>query len=182
MSGRRSRQGRICIAAVTRMWITGWALILNAWFTPWQVMTIEEIEANYVWPVADWFDYSVLGEQVQANEHRPIRGGGSEPFLKYAELRGLEQAYMDLIENPELVAYCLDRLFDFAYQHTRRIFEAIPGKVLISYVAEDFGSQESLLFSPPGDSLDLPAPYEADDRSGARGGGLCLFSQRWRDP
>ena len=113
-----------------------------------KVTTIEEIEANYTWPAADWFDYSVLSGQVQANEHRPIQGGGSEPFLKYVELRGLEQAYMDLIENQELVAYCLDKLFDFSYQHTRRIFETIPGKVMISYVAEDFGSQESLLFSP----------------------------------
>jgi uroporphyrinogen decarboxylase len=113
-----------------------------------QVATIEEIEANYTWPTADWFDYTGLPEQVRANEQRPIRGGGSEPFLKYAELRGLELAYMDLMDKPELVAYCLDKLFDFAYENTRRIFEAIPGKVLISYVAEDFGSQESLLFSP----------------------------------
>jgi uroporphyrinogen decarboxylase len=113
-----------------------------------QYATIQEIEANYTWPSADWFDYTVLGAQVQANEQRPIRGGGSEPFLKYAELRGLGQAYMDLIENPDLVAYCLDKLFNFAYQDTLRIFEAIPGQVMMSYVAEDFGSQESLLFSP----------------------------------
>jgi uroporphyrinogen decarboxylase len=113
-----------------------------------QYSTIEAIEAHYIWPSADWFDYTALPEQVRANEQRPIRGGGSEPFLKYAELRGLEQAYMDLIDQPELVAYCLDKLFDFAYEHTRRIFEAVPGKVLMSYVAEDFGSQESLLFSP----------------------------------
>jgi uroporphyrinogen decarboxylase len=113
-----------------------------------KVTTVEEIEANYTWPSPDWFDYSVLAGQVREHEHRPIRGGGSEPFLKYAEMRGLEQAYMDLVENPELVTYCLDKLIDFAYEDTRRIFEAIPGQVMISYVAEDFGSQESLLFSP----------------------------------
>ncbi|MBC7236091.1 MAG: uroporphyrinogen-III decarboxylase-like protein, partial [Chloroflexi bacterium] len=40
------------------------------------------------------------------------------------------------------------RLFELAYQNTLRIYEAIPGKVMISYVAEDMGSQQGLLFSP----------------------------------
>ena len=31
---------------------------------------------------------------------------------------------------------------------TRRIFEQIPGQVTITYIAEDLGSQENLLFSP----------------------------------
>jgi uroporphyrinogen decarboxylase len=110
--------------------------------------SIEEIEAHYRWSTADWFDYSGLREQVTGREHLPIRGGGSEPFLTYVELRGMELAYMDLVSNRELVEYCLDKLFGFAYENTRRIFEAIPGVVTISYVAEDFGSQESLLFSP----------------------------------
>jgi uroporphyrinogen decarboxylase len=113
-----------------------------------QYSSIDEVEARYTWPTADWFDYSVLREQVKGKEHRPVRGGGSEPFLTYADLRGMELAYVDLIHNRELVEYCLDKLFGFAYENTRRIFETIPGVVQISYVAEDFGSQESLLFSP----------------------------------
>lgn len=110
--------------------------------------TIEEIEADYTWPSADWYDYSVLPGQVAGLEDYPIKGGGSEPFLEYAKLRGIEQAYLDLALNPELVAYCLDRLFDFAYEYTTRIYEAIPGQITLSYVAEDFGGQENLLFSP----------------------------------
>jgi uroporphyrinogen decarboxylase len=113
-----------------------------------QYDTIEAIEANYTWPSPDWFDYSALPDQLAGNEHRPVRGGGSEPFLIYCELRGLERAYMDLLDHRELVEYCLDILFDLAYENTRRIFETIPGQVMMTYVAEDFGSQESLLFSP----------------------------------
>ena len=110
--------------------------------------SVEEIEANYHWPQHDWWDYSAIPEQVKGHEHRPIRGGGSEPFLHYCSLRGQEQAYMDLSLNPGIVHYCLDKLFDLAYEQTRRTFEAVPGKVLFSYVAEDLGSQEHLLFSP----------------------------------
>jgi uroporphyrinogen decarboxylase len=110
--------------------------------------TIEEIAAHYAWPTADWFDYSGLPGQIRGQEHRPIRGGGSEPFLIYIDLRGRQQAMIDLVENRALVEYCLDKLFDFAYEDTRRIFEALSGQVDLAYVAEDFGAQDNLLFSP----------------------------------
>ena len=112
-----------------------------------QYNTVEEIERNYTWPTADWFDYSDLPHQVKSKASYPIQGGGSEPFLIYKELRGMEQAYMDMAENPEMVHYCLDKLFDFCYENTRRIYEQLPGQVTLSYVAEDFGGQTSLLFS-----------------------------------
>jgi uroporphyrinogen decarboxylase len=39
-------------------------------------------------------------------------------------------------------------MYDLSYEITRRIYEQIPGMVTLSYVAEDLGGQESLLFSP----------------------------------
>ena len=85
--------------------------------------------------------------RCEGTERYPVRGGGSEPFLIYKNLRGQEQAFIDLIENPEIVHYCLDKLFDLAYENTRRIFERIPGRVTFSYVAEDMGGQTDLMFS-----------------------------------
>jgi len=110
--------------------------------------TLKEIKQSYQWPDPDWYDYSEIPRQIIDKEDYPIRGGGSEPFLTYKHLRGQEQAFMDLILNPEMVHYCLDKLFDLCYQNTLRIYEAIPGKVMITYVAEDLGSQEDLMYSP----------------------------------
>jgi uroporphyrinogen decarboxylase len=110
--------------------------------------SVEEIETHYTWPNPDWWDYSGVPGQAKRNQRYPIRGGGSEPFLTYKDLRGQEQALVDLMENPEIVHYCLDKLFELAYQNTLRIFEAIPGQVTLTYVAEDMGSQSNLLFSP----------------------------------
>ena len=112
-----------------------------------EYQTVEEIEANYRWPDPDWWDYSLIPQQVAAWETHPIRGGGSEPFLLYKNLRGDEQAMMDLVLNPQIVEYCLGKLFDLAYQGTLRIYETIPGKVNITYVAEDMGGQDNLMFS-----------------------------------
>ena len=63
-------------------------------------------------------------------------------------LRGIEQAMVDLIEHPDIVHYCLGKLFDLAYQDTLRIYEQARGQVLITYVAEDMGSQDGMMFSP----------------------------------
>jgi len=109
--------------------------------------SVAEIEKNYRWPSADWYDFSAIPRRIRGNEHRPIRGGGSEPFLTYKALRGPEQAFMDLALNPEIVHYCLDKLFGLAYEATRRTYEAIPGKVMMTYVAEDMGAQEDLMMS-----------------------------------
>jgi uroporphyrinogen decarboxylase len=109
--------------------------------------TAAEIEQNYRWPSPDWYDYSVIPGQIEGWERYPIRGGGSEPFLIYKNLRGDVQAMIDLVENPEIVHYCLDRLFELAYLDTLRIYETIPGNVMITYVAEDMGGQDNLMFS-----------------------------------
>jgi uroporphyrinogen decarboxylase len=110
--------------------------------------SVEEIEANYTWPNPDWWDYSEIPTQIKSWETYPIQGGYSEPFLKYKELRGDQQAFMDLVLNPELVHYCLDKLVELAYTETTRIYEQIPGQVMLTYVAEDLGGQENLLISP----------------------------------
>ncbi len=111
--------------------------------------TLDEIERDYHrWPDPDWFDYSMIPGQIRGQERYPINGGGSEPFLTYTHLRGQQQALMDLVDNPGMVHFCLDKLFGFCYEHTRRIYEQIPGQVTISYVSEDMGSQQSLLYSP----------------------------------
>ena len=112
-----------------------------------QYSSAEEIDAHYAWPSPDWWDYSHLPALVAAHEHRPVRGGGSEPFLLYKQLRGEEQAFLDLLLYPGIVHYCLDKLFELAYQETLRIFETIPGTVMITYVAEDLGGQAGLLMA-----------------------------------
>ncbi len=112
-----------------------------------QFDSVEAIMAGYQWPQPDWWDYTQLPQQIRGWEQYPIRGGGSEPFLLYKKLRGEVQAFMDLIEHPDIVDYCLDQLFGLARESSTRIYEALPGQVNISYVAEDMGGQETLMVS-----------------------------------
>ena len=109
--------------------------------------SIEEIEASYRWPSPDWYDYSAIPDQVKGKEECVVRGGISEPFATYKWLRGVEQGYLDLIERPDMVHYCLDKLYGLCYEDARRIYETIPAKVVWTWVAEDVGTQEGLLVS-----------------------------------
>jgi uroporphyrinogen decarboxylase len=110
--------------------------------------SVSEIEQNFRFPQPDDWDYSTIADQVRGHEDEPVQAGGSEPFLIYKDLRGQEQAFVDLVENPEIVHYVLDKLFNLAYQDTLRMFERLPGRVTFSYVAEDLGGQTDLMMSP----------------------------------
>ena len=77
----------------------------------------------------------------------PIHSGCYEPFLLYGYLRGLQQAMEDLLLRPDIADAMLGHLFDFHYEHHRRIFEAGKGRIDLTWVAEDLGAQTGPLFS-----------------------------------
>jgi uroporphyrinogen decarboxylase len=112
------------------------------------VTSLREVD-SYPWPRADDFDYTPVREALaDDDQYRLIRGAGYEPFLLYCALRGMEQAYVDLIDNPDLVDAILGRIFNFYYAHNQRIFEAAgKGRLDLFYLAEDLGGQHGPLFS-----------------------------------
>lgn len=110
--------------------------------------TAEEIRDNYTWPDADWFDYSTIAAQLAGKDEYPVWASGWEPFLRYKYMRGEQQAFIDLIDNPAIVEFCMEKLFLFFYEKTARTLEQARGKVLLYGMGEDLGSQSSLLYSP----------------------------------
>ena len=144
--------------------------------------SVEEIEANYRWPSPDWYDYRGIPDQVAGWEHYPIQGGGSEPFLIYKNLRGQEQAMIDLVEHPEIVHYCLDKLFDLAYTDTRTGAGDDPGEgdVLLRGGRHGRAEQPDVLEEA---YPHVPAAaHEAHDRPGASGRRLRVPPQRRQLP
>jgi uroporphyrinogen decarboxylase len=100
------------------------------------------------WPSPDDFDYQAVTEEVEAADGlHPIHGGCFEPFLVYGHLRGLEQAFLDLAENPAIAQAILSRIFEFSFEYHRRLFAAGKGRIDTTWVAEDLGSQTGPLMS-----------------------------------
>ncbi|MCC7351666.1 MAG: hypothetical protein IT446_13980 [Phycisphaerales bacterium] len=106
-----------------------------------------EIE-QYDWPRAEDFDYTTMVESLRNDDgQRLIRAGEFEPFWLYNRLRGMEQGFMDLLENHAIAECILEQVFHFHYEYNRSIFQAAEGKIDLLYMAEDLGGQNGPLFS-----------------------------------
>ena len=112
-----------------------------------RVDRVEQVHAH-PWPEPDDFNYEALADALAADDgYYPIKAGIYEPFLLYGYMRGLERAYEDLALRPGIADAIFGRLFDFHYEVNRRIFEASRGRIDITGVAEDLGSQSGPLIS-----------------------------------
>jgi len=116
--------------------------------------SVKEIELHYTWPSVDWFDFSPVAETFDAHKEQRavILPAWREPLGFYKFLRGGEQAFIDLDRNPDIVHYCVDRMFEFAFKTIQRIFEiigSIPSGVVALVAANcDLGMQQGLMYSP----------------------------------
>jgi len=109
--------------------------------------TIEEIEAYYTFPRADWFDFSNIADKCKKFPDNAIMAGYMAPFYMYNNIRGLEQSLIDLAINKELAHYIINRICRFLYKYHERLFEAGRGLIDITQVTDDFGTQENLMIS-----------------------------------
>jgi uroporphyrinogen decarboxylase len=109
--------------------------------------TVADIH-HHRWPDPDDFDYTAAaGAIARCDGDHPVHAGWFEPFLFYAYLRGMEQAFEDLLLEPEIADAILGHIFDFSFEYHRRLFEAGGGRIDTTWVAEDLGSQTGPLMS-----------------------------------
>ncbi len=111
--------------------------------------TIDDIEAGYQWPRADWFDFSTIPEQVGRAAGHAIEGGYIAPFYMYANIRGLEQTLVDLAADPDIAHHIIGRICEFLAAYHERLFEAAGGRIDIAQLTDDFGAQNGLLIGVP---------------------------------
>ncbi|MGO8787612.1 MAG: uroporphyrinogen decarboxylase family protein [Terriglobia bacterium] len=109
--------------------------------------TAADVE-RFDWPDGAMWNVGRVRAQCEAWPGYPILGGCYEPFYLYCRLRGMEQALADLAMNPEVAEAALERIYDIHESIIRRTLEAAPGLIDFVYVAEDLGTQDTLLMSP----------------------------------
>ena len=112
-----------------------------------QAETVADVE-RFDWPDPAAWDVSSLQAKCEAWRDYPILGGCYEPFLLYCRLRGMEQALRDLVLNPEIAEAALERIYYIHESIIRRTLQGAAGLIDFIYVAEDLGTQDSLLMSP----------------------------------
>jgi len=112
-----------------------------------EASSVADIEA-FPWPDPEEWDVEGLRAQCEAWPDYPILGGSYEPFYLYCRLRGMELALEDLLLRPEFAGALLERIHATHEALIRRILESAAPLIDLIYVAEDLGTQASLLLSP----------------------------------
>ncbi|MEX0326858.1 MAG: uroporphyrinogen decarboxylase family protein [Puniceicoccaceae bacterium] len=109
----------------------------------------EELEDHPYWPDPDRFDYAAVrakAETARQFEFATI-GPWVSHFEVYCRMRGLENALMDVLAEPEFLNAALDRIEAAQTAMLERMFKNLDGLLDMVLVSDDMGTQESLLMS-----------------------------------
>ena len=105
---------------------------------------------DHPWPEPDWWDFSLVSnllDQMDKNDTYHIRYRIGSVFEVAWQLAGMEKFFIDLIIDPKLPNYIMERLTDIYVELTEQFLAAGRGRIDMVYFYDDLASQESLLIS-----------------------------------
>ena len=116
---------------------------------PLQGATLQEI-MEYPWPDPERMDVSnIKADAKKYNRQYAILGGDWSPFWHDAiDLIGMENLFIKMYTEPEMVQLILNKIVDYYYVVSQRIFEAASDDIDIFFIGNDFGSQVGPLLGP----------------------------------
>jgi uroporphyrinogen decarboxylase len=109
--------------------------------------TLEELE-HHSWPNPDWFDFEGFDRRLEPWADLAVMATGVSVWQHPSFLRGTDNLMVDMMMNPEIAHFIMDRFTDFYLGYFDRMFEAAKGRIDILRQADDLGTQRSLFFSP----------------------------------
>lgn len=110
---------------------------------------IDEIH-NYPWPDPLWMDISKIKREAEKyNRKYAILGGDWSPFWHDAiDLLGMENLYIKMYSEPEVVEAVFKHMVDYYFCVSQRIFDVAGDAIDIFFIGNDFGSQTGPLLGP----------------------------------
>lgn len=111
--------------------------------------TVADVE-SYPWPDPAWMDVSKIKATAQAYDGQfAIMGGDWSPFWHDAiDLIGMENLYIKMYSEPDVVDAVLKHLVDYYFDVSKSTFDAAADAMDIFFIGNDFGSQTGPLMSP----------------------------------
>lgn len=105
---------------------------------------------QYPWPDPAWMDVSHIADEARKYRGQfAILGGDWSPFWHDAiDLLGMENLYIKMFDQPELVDALMQHMVDYYAAVSARIFEAAAKHIDIFFIGNDLGSQTGPLLGP----------------------------------
>lgn len=121
-------------------------------FASWPLKSVTSLEdlKRYPWPSLDWWDFSALPDiisQLDAHQQYHLRFRIGSIFETAWQLRGLQEFLMDLVINPAIPLYIMDRLTEISVEITRRVLALVGDRLDMLYFYDDVATQTSLMIS-----------------------------------
>jgi uroporphyrinogen decarboxylase len=108
-----------------------------------------DVDRYPYWPDPDHFDYEgAVSLARRASQDFAVIGPWVSFFEIYCQLRGIEQALMDVLMYPDLVQATLDRVEDIQTQMMKRYLDQAAQYIDLVFVSDDIGGQSNLLIAP----------------------------------
>jgi uroporphyrinogen-III decarboxylase len=115
---------------------------------PLSKATLKEV-IDYPWPNPAWMDASGIRDEVEGwGGQYAILGGDWSPFWHDAiDLLDMENLFYTMYDEPELVDLLLERIVDYYFGVSQRIFDAAAEVIDIFFIGNDFGGKTGPLMS-----------------------------------
>jgi uroporphyrinogen decarboxylase len=111
---------------------------------------VSEVD-RFDWPDPDFLDFSETIKNVDAANRAGLAvfGGMWMPFFHIAaDFFGMENYFMKMYTDPEVVDAVTKHIVDFYLEANRRCLDVMADKLVAGFFGNDFGSQRDLLISP----------------------------------
>lgn len=110
--------------------------------------TVEDLASYSRWPDIEQLDFHGLSRKI-GNAHNTyyikLETGGLFEFAW--ALRGYEQFMMDMVLEPEIAHYIMNRLTEYFCEYVRRAMESAGDQYDMVYTYDDIATQSTLLMS-----------------------------------
>ncbi len=117
---------------------------------PWRLATSVEELKSHPWPDPDWWDFSPLPgiiRQLDQCQEYHLRFRIGSIFEIVWQLRGLQEFMVDLVTEPAIPLYIMDRLTEVYVENTRRVLKLAGDRLDMVYLYDDVAIQDSLMIS-----------------------------------
>ncbi|GIK72807.1 MAG: uroporphyrinogen decarboxylase [Chloroflexota bacterium] len=111
--------------------------------------SVEDLK-HYPWPEPDWWDFTPIRgvmAQLDAHEEYHLRFRIGSVFELSWQLRGMQEFLMDLVNQPEIPQYIMERLTEVYVENTRRVLELAGDRLDMVYFYDDVATQQNLMIS-----------------------------------
>jgi uroporphyrinogen decarboxylase len=113
------------------------------------MLSAEELDRHPLWPDAGRFNYAAA--KAAAERAREFGFATIGPWVShfeiYCHMRGMENALMDTIAEPEFLSAALDRIDAIQTAMLERFLVELGDLVDLVFISDDLGTQESQLIS-----------------------------------